>query len=150
MLNFEIKPLDPADYERCYHIWGNLENHAQKWLNELINGNRKIFVASSENQFIGEIALVYDKGDPDYTIPGQRAYLSRLVVKEKFRGKGIASSLVDFLIAQAKSENFSELSLGVDIDNHIARHLYKKKGFTTVLFQGEDELGKYVKLLKKL
>jgi ribosomal protein S18 acetylase RimI-like enzyme len=40
--------------------------------------------------------------------------------------------------------------LGVDIDNYNARHLYDKKGFTNVIIEGEDEVEKYVKLLKNL
>jgi len=49
-----------------------------------------------------------------------------------------------------KELGYSEMSLGVDIDNINARHLYEKKGFNNVIFEGEDEYGKYVKLLKNL
>ena len=73
----------------------------------------------------------------------ERIYPAWLFKKE-YQGQDVAGALVD------QSENFSELSLGVDLDNSIARHLYEKKGFTTILFRGKDELGEYVKLLKKL
>jgi len=36
------------------------------------------------------------------------------------------------------------------LNNQHARHLYKRKGFTEVIGEGEDEDGKYLKLLKKL
>ncbi|MDV2629519.1 MULTISPECIES: GNAT family N-acetyltransferase [Bacillus] len=55
--------------------------------------------------------------------------------------------IVDYLIDYAKQLGFEEITFGVDTDNLNARHLYEKKGFTTVLFLGEDE---YVKLLKVL
>ncbi|MEC2176987.1 GNAT family N-acetyltransferase, partial [Bacillus amyloliquefaciens] len=86
----------------------------------------------------------------DYTIPDKRIYLSRMIVKEGYRNRGIGGIIVDYLIDYAKHLGYEEITLGVDTDNLNARHLYEKKGFTTVLFLGEDEYGEYVKLLKKL
>ncbi|WP_237389746.1 GNAT family N-acetyltransferase [Bacillus sp. USDA818B3_A] len=71
-------------------------------------------------------------------------------VKEEYRNRGIGGIIVDFLIDYAKQLGYEEITLGVDTDNLNARHLYKKKGFTIVLYFGEDEYGEYVKLLKKL
>lgn len=42
------------------------------------------------------------------------------------------------------------MSVGVNLNNYNAKHLYEKKGFTEIIFDGEDDDGKYVKLLKKL
>ena len=42
------------------------------------------------------------------------------------------------------------MSLGVDIVNIGARWLYEKNGFVHIVFVGEDEDGKYVRLLKTL
>ncbi len=44
---------------------------------------------------------------------------------------------------------YKEMALGVDIDNFSAIHLYKKKGFTTLLKESEDEYGRFYKLLKE-
>ena len=73
-----------------------------------------------------------------------------MIVKEEYRNHGIGGILVDFLIDYAQALGFEEIALGVDMDNMNARHLYEKKGFTDVLYVGEDNYGKYVKLLKKL
>ncbi len=35
MLNYEIKALNPADYEKCYEIWGSPQAEAEQWLDEL-------------------------------------------------------------------------------------------------------------------
>lgn len=121
-----------------------------KWYGELLNGNRIIFIYKIDGEFIGEGALIFDNGDADYTIPRQRIYLSRMVVKKEYRNRGIGKAIIDYLCAYAQKLGYSEMSLGVDIDNHRARHLYEKKGFSTVIFEGEDEHGKYVKLLKTL
>ena len=45
---------------------------------------------------------------------------------------------------------FSELSIGVDIDNYPALRLYADAGFREIIFVGEDEQGRYMKLLKRL
>ncbi|MFG6147605.1 GNAT family N-acetyltransferase [Halobacillus sp. B23F22_1] len=63
---------------------------------------------------------------------------------------GIGSIIVDYLTDYAKQLGYEEITIGVDIGNLNARHLYEKKGFTTVLYLGKDEYGKYVKLLKNL
>ena len=42
------------------------------------------------------------------------------------------------------------LCIGVDKDNISALHLYQKKGFTNVLFDGEDEYGEFYKLMKEI
>lgn len=146
-----IIQLKSEDYKKCQNIWDmSQQTSAQKWYDELISGNRIIFVYQLNGEYIGEGALVLETGDPHYTIPNQRIYLSRLIVKEDYRGQGIGGKIVDHLIENAKQLGFDELSLGVDCDNVVARHLYMKKGFNTILFQGVDEAGAYVKLLKEL
>lgn len=42
------------------------------------------------------------------------------------------------------------MTIGVDKDNVNALHLYRKYGFTEVLFEGADEDGEYYKLMKIL
>ena len=45
---------------------------------------------------------------------------------------------------------YSEMSIGVDLDNYSALKLYADSGFDKILFIGEDRQGKYVKLLKEI
>ncbi len=149
---YNIIKLQPEDYSKCSNIWDmhrNCEN-AKKWYDELVEGKRIIFVYIENGEFIGEGALVLHNSDPDYTIPGKRVYLSRMIVKAQYRNQGIGGIVLDFLINYAKELGFEEISVGVDIDNIVAKHLYEKKGFTNIIFEGEDELGKYIKILKKL
>ena len=149
---YRIIRLKPEDYYKCGNIW-NMEKNpdmARKWYDELINGSRITFVYIENGEFIGEGSLVLKNNDPDYTILGKRIYLSRMIVKDGYRNRGIGGIIIDYLIDYAKRLGYEEISIGVDTDNLIARHLYEKKGFTNVLFEGEDEYGEYVKLLKKL
>jgi len=125
-------------------------NRARYWKREMRRGNRAGFVCVENGTFIAQGDLVYDSGDPDYSIPGQRVYLSRMVVKHERRGQGIGTAMVAFLCEEAKRQGFNEISLGVNKDNAAARHIYAKAGFDTLLYDGEDEHGAYVKLMKKL
>lgn len=152
-MNYDnIIKLDPSDYEKCNNIW-DMKKYPDKtklWYDQLVSGNRITFIYINNGEFVGEGSLLFDRGDPDYTIPQQRIYLSRMVVKKEFRNRGIGGFLIDYIVNYAQKLGYKEISLGVDIDNSVARHLYEKKGFTDVIFHGVDEGGEYVKLLKKL
>lgn len=151
-MNYQIIKLHPENYFKCRNIWDmdREPNRTNKWYNELVSGNRVIFIYEQEGEYLGEGSLVFSNNDPDYTIPGKRVYLSRMVIKKEYRNKGIGGIIIDYLLDYAKELGFEEISVGVDIDNTVARHLYEKKGFTNVIFEGEDADGKYVKLLKEL
>lgn len=146
-----IERLNPDDYHKCANIW-NMKSQplAEKWLDEIKSGNRLVFIYKINGEFIGEGALVFDTGDSDYTIPDKRIYVSRMIVKKEYRNRGIGSEILDFLIEKAKEMGFEEMTIGVDKDNVNALHLYKKYGFTEVLFDGADENGEYYKLMKRI
>jgi GNAT superfamily N-acetyltransferase len=123
---------------------------AERFYQQLLSGNRVIFVYEADGQYLGEAALVLDQNDPDLTIPNRRVYFSRMIVKPEFRGQGIGGQLIDHLVSYAKERGYKEMSVGVDIVNIGARWLYEKKGFTSIVFVGQDDIGKYVKLVKEL
>lgn len=60
------------------------------------------------------------------------------------------TSLLLCIIEKAKEMGFEEMTIGVDKDNENALHLYRKFGFTEVLFDGADENGEYFKLMKRI
>ena len=121
-----------------------------RFYKELKSGNRKTFIYTKAEEYIAEISIVFDKNDADYSIPGKRLYLSRIIVKKDSRGQGYGKKLMNYVIEYAKNENYEELSLGVNLDNFIALNLYVKLGFDKIQYIGEDSDGKYVKLIKKL
>ena len=148
----KIIDLDIKNFEKCNNIWNMYKNkeHRDKIYNELLNKNRKTFVYVKNDKYIAEASLVFNKEDKDYTIPGKRIYLSRVIVKKEFRGKGYGKKIMNNIIEYAKKENYEEISLGVNLDNYIAFKLYVDLGFTKIQSIGEDSEGKYVKLIKKL
>ena len=149
--NIVIEPLNADEYRMCANIW-NMKTQplAGKWLEEIKNGNRIVYIYKINGEFIGEGALVLDAGDVDYTIPNKRTYVSRMIVKKEYRNRGIGSEILEFLIRKAKDMGYSEMTIGVDKDNKNALHLYRKYGFTEVLFDGADENGEYFKLMKRI
>lgn len=149
--NTVIEPLKLEEYSKCSNIWNmKAQPLTEKWREEIATGNRLVFVYKINGEFVGEGALVIDTGDPDYTVPDKRVYVSRMIVKKEYRNRGIGSEILEFLIRKAKEMGFSEMTIGVDKDNENALHLYRKYGFTEVLFDGEDEDGEYFKLMKKI
>lgn len=149
--NIVIEPLKLEDYHNCSNIWNmKAQPLAEKWREEIASGNRLVFIYKINGEFIGEGALVLDAGDPDYTIQGKRVYVSRMIVKKEYRNRGIGSEILEFLIKKAKEMGFSEMTIGVDKDNENALHMYRKYGFTEVIFDGADEDGEYFKLMKRI
>ncbi|WP_316608280.1 GNAT family N-acetyltransferase [uncultured Ruminococcus sp.] len=146
----EIIKLEIEDFEKCNNIW-DMERQkeiARQCYRELLEGNRTTYIYTLDGEYIAEINLVTEMDDPDYTIPGRRIYVSRLIVKEGFRRRGIGRKLLDFAVATAQEAGYTELSIGVDLDNYAALMLYIGAGFDRVIFIGEDEYGRFVKLLK--
>jgi ribosomal protein S18 acetylase RimI-like enzyme len=147
-----IVKLDINDFEKCGNIWDmqRQSDLAKQFYREMFDGNRTTYVYTIDGEFVGEISVVKDADDVDYTIPEKRLYVSRLIVKEGYRRQGIGRKLVSFIIEEAKAQGYSELSIGVDVENYPALKLYIDSGFDKVVFIGEDKYGKYVKLLKIL
>ncbi len=79
--NTVIEPLDIKDYHKCANIW-NMKTQplTDKWREEIASGNRRVFIYKINGEFIGEGALVFDTGDPDYTIPDRKSDRSHVVL----------------------------------------------------------------------
>lgn len=151
MEGFIIK-LDINNYYKCNNIW---DMNSRKWLtdkfyNELKSGNRITFVYELDDEYVGEVSLVFDMNDNDYTIKGKRIYLSRFLVKKEMRNKGIGKKLLNYICDYARNLGYVEMSVGVDLDNYIALMIYQKYGFDKIIKVSEDDDAKYLKLLKKL
>ena len=151
MSNHIIEKLNIKDYNKCNNVW-NMEKceFTEKFRQEIDNGNRVVYIYKINDEFIGEIAYVFNMNDADYTIPNQRIYISRLIVKKEYRNQGIGGILIDYILDEIKKMGYKEATIGVDKDNVTALHLYKKKGFTNILFDGNDEYGEFYKLMKEI
>ena len=148
----DIIRLDLSDFDKCGNIWDMQKQSelAARFLREMREGIRTTYIYRIDGDYIGEISIVTDAGDPQYTIPDRRLYVSRLIVKDEYRRQGIGKKLVDFIVRNAQQEGYRELSIGVDLDNDPALRLYTQMGFDRIVHIGEDEYGRFVKLIKEL
>lgn len=151
MSNYEIVKIGIDEFSKCNNIWDMDKcEFTEKFKMQIINGDRFVYIYKINNAFIGEGDLVINVDDSDYYMPNQRIYVSRMIVKKEYRNQGIGGIILDYLIEQARVMGYSEMALGVDIDNYNAIHLYQKKGFNTLIKEDEDEYGRFYKLLKEL
>lgn len=148
----DIIRLDLSDFDKCGNIWDMQKQGelAARFLREMREGIRTTYIYRIDGDYIGEISIVTDAGDPQYTIPDRRLYVSRLIVKDEYRRQGIGKKLMDFIVRNAQQEGYRELSIGVDLDNYPALRLYAQMGFDRIVHIGEDEYGRFVKLIKEL
>ena len=147
-----IKQLQPSDFSKCAALW-NMKKQpalAEHFYSDLCSGNRITWIYERDGALCGEISLVFDMKDEDYTIPQRRAYVSHLVVKKDCRRQGIGKKLLAYLTEQAKLLALKELTIGVDLDNYPALKLYTVAGFDRVLLIDEDKQGQYLQLMKTL
>ena len=61
---------------------------------------------------------------------GSYMVLHTLAVSPKVQGKGLASKVIQFCIAEAKMQGYQALRLDIVPENLPARRLYEKNGFT--------------------
>ena len=67
-------------------------------------------------------------------------YISNVLMKEQFRGRGFGKLLMDACEDLARDMGFDEVYLHVDADaksGKIARRLYKKSGYKPVIMEGQ-------------
>jgi ribosomal protein S18 acetylase RimI-like enzyme len=60
---------------------------------------------------------------------GRAALFEDLVVHPAFRGRGVATALVKFVIEQAQRQGLLRLTLLTDMQNERAQALYRRLGF---------------------
>lgn len=150
---YTIELLNIEDFNKCQNIW-DLKNNsetAKKFYNQLKEGTRKTFICKNLNgEFIAEISLVFKKPINEFTIEGKRVYISHLTVKPELCGKGIGTSLCNYIFDYCKKLGYCEISLAVLLNNYNAIRLYHRLGFNKLIAVDKDEDGKYIGLLKTL
>ena len=68
----------------------------------------------------------------EYSLIYDRMEIDNIEVILEYRGKGIGTKLMSYLISLAIENRVINITLEVRISNEVARHLYKKFGFREV------------------
>ena len=148
MGSYEIAKMEWNDYPACMALFSGQCPFAQPCLAQRQTGDREAYLLRVNGEIVSECHLVYD--NPEYrTVPGKRAYFSRMITKKEYRRQGYGEIMARFILALAKEKGYAELALGVNCDNAPALRLYQKLGFS-VYEEAEDDYGKYYRMEKKL
>ena len=108
-----------------------LENHSvANWRGEL--GDPAYAVRIAEDA--GVAAGFAKVGPPSlpFEAQGPAAELRQLYVLKPWQGAGIAATLMDWAIEEARRRGAAEMFLSVFVDNHRARRFYARYGFEQV------------------
>jgi len=101
-----------------------------------------ILVADVGGEIAG-YAMIWARVPPEDIEDGdfECGRLADLVVREKYRGRGIGSRLIAEAEAYARARGVRYLRLGVLDRNSSARALYKSLGYSNCLIEMEKDLG---------
>ncbi|MNZ83568.1 Acetyltransferase (GNAT) family protein [compost metagenome] len=85
------------------------------------------FVAESQGKIVGTSGLIIIIRPPYlHNLLGMDAYIMNVYTVPNYRGKGIATALIDSCIEFAKSNNVGRMILSASVDG---RPVYEKRGF---------------------
>ena len=85
-----------------------------------------VYVAREEGLVVAMASLIYTVSTAE---GGTAALFEDLIVLPSHRGRGIATALVRFIIAEARRRGVLRLTLLTDMQNERAQALYRKLGF---------------------
>lgn len=86
------------------------------------------WVAEDNKAIIATAAIIFYEFPPSYTNKsGMKGYIANVYTKPEYRGRGIATSLLDKLVAEARERKVEKLWLGA---SKMGRPVYLRYGFT--------------------
>ena len=102
------------------NLRGNNSHPYEKYhvLNFIVGPIYKTFVCKEDNKILG-VAVV------EFWNKSKEAYLSQIIVDKKYRRKGIASALINYMEQIAEKKKMNELTLFTKTSNKKMQHLLK-------------------------
>ncbi len=106
----------------------DITEELHKFFEKKMNDGTMIeWVVEEGNEIIATSAIVFYEFPPSFTNKsGIKGYITNMYTAPEYRGRGIASSLLDKLINEAKARNVHKLWLGA---SEMGRPVYLKYGF---------------------
>jgi GNAT superfamily N-acetyltransferase len=86
----------------------------------------RLFVAKDGSKVVAMASLLYTVSTAE---GGRAALFEDLVVRPDYRKQGIGAKLLEYVIAQARTEGLVRITLLTDMQNERAQVLYRKLGF---------------------
>ena len=124
--------------EKKYNDNINTNIKIDNYYERVCNENNKLFIAV-ENDIVGYIFIKISDPNKNAEIY-KEAFIDALYVEEKYRNKGIATSLIKKAKEYAKNMNAKNISINVICSNETALKLYNKLGFKDFSYRLKQEL----------
>lgn len=133
-MELKLLPVERLDELNAIYDMSRFDNF-QNTREENLRSRREIcVVAEEEGKFVGEISIMTENSNiPVAVIPNKRMYLFGLRVLPEFQNRGIGTALLKYAVTMCTRRGIFEFTIGVENDNEIARRLYEKLGFVTLL-----------------
>ena len=133
-MELKLLPVERLDELNAIYDMSRFENF-QKTREENLRSRREVcVVAEEEGRFVGEISIMTENSNiPVAVIPNKRMYLFGLRVLPDFQRRGIGTALLKYAVIMCTRRGIFEFTIGVEEGNEIARKLYEKLGFVTLL-----------------
>lgn len=87
----------------------------------------KIFVIEINNKIIG-YTIIDEFYDIDDTMKKKTIYIDQICIDEKYRRKGFATILLNYVKKEAKKNGYESMCLSVNQENESAINFYEKYG----------------------
>lgn len=99
----------------------------QYYREALLDGSHTGYLAFDGEDFVGAGGVSYYRVMPTYHNPtGRKAYIMNMYVRPAYRRRGIATQMLDLLVADARQRGIQSISLEA---TDAGRPLYTKYGF---------------------
>lgn len=106
------------------------ENCYSYFRDSLAKGTCDVILAEAEERIVGTgIVFYYNSVPSTFNITGKNAYVTSMYVKEEYRRKGIATTMLKKLIDVSNQKGYPIIMLNA---SEMGKTLYKKLGFTEI------------------
>ncbi|QPS70875.1 GNAT family N-acetyltransferase [Lactococcus garvieae] len=130
----KIRPIEPHDFANVAKIENQnwtlkstpfiINSSAEKIMKKILKGTR--YLLAEEN---GKILGVLDYGQRNKSEFGSHVITFGVMTVQEARGKGVATALIQYLIREARTENYEKITINAMSSNPKALTLYEHLGF---------------------
>jgi GNAT superfamily N-acetyltransferase len=132
----KIRAAEDGDYPAWREMWAGYCEFYQTAVPEDVTETTWARILDPESSVHGIVAVDNETGNvlgfANYVLhlhtwsPRTLCYLEDLYVRPEARGRDIGHSLIDYLVARGKEQDWNRVYWHTDSENHVARRLYDR------------------------